>query len=307
MNASDHTTAGRMILNEPEAIYFRRELDVASNSGLKLIDEKSAAHYKHWCDHPEDDPETDAFDFGHGLHHAVLEPHLVDKLYAILPPGAPNRPSSRQINAKRPSPETVAQIDWWADFNNIHGGKTILDAKEYDAIRGMVDSMRNQVLVIPQSSGKPIKIKGGELFDLCEKEVTLRWVDERTGVKCKARADLSCKELQFGGDVKSTIDASPEGFARAVTRYRYHQQHVHYTDGAKACGAPWGNFFFFACEKARPHVPAVYHIPAMAEERGRELRDRALDKLKKCLDSGRWSGYSETITELVLPVWAYYE
>lgn len=297
----------RLILDEPADSYFRRELDVASNSGLKLIDERSPAHYYHWVTHPEDDQERDAFDFGHGLHTAVLEPHLLDTQYCVLPPDAPSRPTIRQIKAARPSDSTLRQIDWWAEWDARHAGRTELTAKEYDAIRGMVASMRAQVLRIPDSSGGVVSIRGGELFDLCRKEVTLRWTDPRTGVKCKARADLDCPEFAFGADVKSTVCAHPDDFARAVTRYRYHQQHVHYCDGAQATGQPWQNFLFFACEKVAPYVPGVYYVPAIAEERGRALRDRALETLKRCLDSGTWPGYTDTLTELVLPAWAYYE
>ena len=109
------------------------------------------------------------------------------------------------------------------------------------------------------------------------------------------------------GDVKSTVDASPDGFARAVPRYYYHQQHVHYTDGAQACGLDRKFFLFFCIEKTAPFVPTVCHIPAMAEERGRALRDQGLDRLKACLESGEWPPYSNEIVELALPAWAYFE
>ena len=298
---------GTLEYNVPDAVYFRRELDVASNSGLKIIDEKSPAHYLHWCQNPDQDKASKVFDFGHGLHALVLEPDLFDTGFCVLPHDAPSRPTSRQVNAAKPAPATIAQIDWWAGWDADHVGMVELTGKQYDDARGMVESMRAHVLNIPDSTGQMVTIRSGELFDLCRKEVTLRWTDPRTGIQCKGRADLDCEEFGFMGDVKSTVDASPEGFARAVHTYRYHQQHVHYTDGAQATGTQRGNFLFFACEKTAPFVPAVYVVPAMAEERGRFLRDRALDKLKACLDSGAWPPYANGITELVLPAWAYFE
>lgn len=298
---------GQIILDEAPETYYARDPAVASNSGLKIIGAKSLAHYRYWCDHPEDDGSTAALDFGRAFHCATLEPDVFGRTYCIVPPDAPRRPTAAQWNAKKPSPDSMAAMDWWSQFNNDNAGRITLSTDDMDMARGMADAIRAQVLTIPDTSGKPLKLRGGELLDLCQKEVTFRWTDERTGIQCKARADLHCPELGFGGDLKSALDASPAGFAMAVHRYRYHQQHVHYTDGAQAAGTPWSNFLFFVGEKAKPHVPGVYYIPAMAEERGRFYRDQALDKLKAALESGVWSGYSDTITELVLPAFAYFD
>jgi hypothetical protein len=297
----------RILYDEPPSVYFQRELDVASNSGLKIIGEQSPAHYHWWCTHPEDDESTAALDFGHAFHMATLEPAKFAATYCVLPSDAPARPTQAMINAKKPSPESLARVDWWFRWTSDHAGMQCLSDKDMQQITGMATAMRNHVLQIPDSDGKLIRIQGGELFDLCQREVTLRWTDPRTGIRCKARTDLHCNELAFGGDLKSAIDASPDGFARAVHRYRYHQQHVHYTDGAQATGTAWTNFLFFACEKVKPYVPAVYYVPAIAEERGRFLRDKALDRLKRSLDTGTWPGYTDTITELVLPAFAYYD
>ena len=298
---------GQILHNEPAESYFQRDPDVASNSGLKIIGTQSPLHYKHWCDHPEDDADSPALRFGSALHCAVLEPHSFDARYATLPEGAPRRPTEAQWNAKKPNPDSLAAMDWWAQWSARNEGKTILAAGDYDTIRGMADAVRSHVIAIPDSDGGKVWIPCGELFTMCKTEVGLRWTDPRTGIRCKARADLVCEELRFGGDLKSTIDASPDGFARAVHRYLYHQQHVHYCDGAAEAGAPWDNFLFFACEKTPPYAVGVYIIPAMAEERGRFLRDRALDRLKVALETGVWAGYTDTITELVLPAFAYYD
>jgi hypothetical protein len=302
----DTDSGGLVLYDEPAPHYFRRELHVASNSGLKILDEQSALHYYHWVTHPENDERTAALDFGHAYHAASLEPEQFARTYCVLPDDAPSRPTSRQINAKKPSPSTLEQIDWWQRWEDDHAGRVCLPAKVMDQIRGMADALRSHALRIP-SGGRIITIRGDELFAVCRTEVTRYWTDPRTGVRCKSRTDLDCQEFAFGGDLKSTVDASPDGFARAVVRYRYHQQEAHYTEGAKATGAPWPNFLFFVSEKEPPYAPAVYTIPAMAEERGHFLRNRALDKLRRCLETNTWPGYSDTITELVLPAYAFYD
>jgi hypothetical protein len=295
------------ILDEPPEVYFRRDPGVASNSGIKILDSRSPAHYIHWCRDPDADKETAALQFGHAYHAAVLEPHAFASRYTVLPSDAPARPTLAMINAKKPSPESLARQDWWARWHADNAGKIALPAADMDQVRGMADAMRNFVCGFPTSSGKKVRVLIGEMLDLCQTEVTLRWVDPRTGVPCKARVDLDCREFNFGGDLKSCLDASPDGFARAVHSYRYHQQHVHYSDGAQATGEPWDNFWFFASEKEPPYVPGVYCIPAMAEERGRFFRDRGLDTLKRCLETNLWPGYSDNAEELILPAFAYYD
>lgn len=292
---------------EPAEQYHRRELDVASNSGLTIIDDQSPMHYKHWIDHPEDDEDTPALRFGHAFHTATLEPHAFDRLYCVLPADAPSRPTIRQINAKKPSPETILQINWWEQWQADHRGMLELTASQYDEVQRMGAQMRAHVIELPTGEGRTTRILGAELFDLCRKEVTIRWVDERTGLKCKLRADLDCDEFEFGGDLKSSQNAHPRAFARSVSEYRYHQQHAHYTSGKQATGRPWKNFLFFVVEKGKVNAPGVYHIPVEAERRGHELRDRAMDTLKRCLDSGTWPTYTNRIHELTLPTWAYYD
>ena len=291
---------------EPAEQYHRREADVASNSGLTILDDQSPMHYRYWIDHPEDDEDTPALAFGQAFHTATLEPHKFHSLYCVLPADAPNRPTIRQINAKKPSPETVLQIAWWEQWQADHRGMRELTTAQYDEVLRMGAQIRAHVLEIPVGE-KIVRILGSELFDLCKKEVTIRWVDERTGVKCKMRADLECDEFDFGGDLKSAANAHPRAFARAVAEHRYHQQHAHYTEGWKAIDRPKQNFLFFVVEKGKVNAPGVYHIPAEAQRRGHELRDRGLDTLKRCLDTGRWPTYTNTIHELTLPMWAYYD
>jgi hypothetical protein len=295
------------ILDEPEAVYFRRDPGVASNSGLKILDGQSPAHYIHWCNEEEGEAEAAHFAFGHGYHAAVLEPEVFARSYCVLPADAPQRPTAAMLKAPKPSPNSLMRQDWWAQWDADNAGRIALPAKQMDQIRGMADAMRGYVCNFPTSSGGKVKVRIGDMLDFCEKEVTLRWVDPRTGVPCKARVDLDCREFNFGGDLKSCVDASPDGFARAVHSYRYHQQHVHYCDGAQATGEPWDNFWFFASEKEPPYVPGVYRIPAMAEERGRFFRNRGLDTLKRCLQENRWPGYSDDAEELILPAFAYYD
>jgi len=298
----------RRVPNEPDEVYFQKALDVATNSGLKVIDHASPMGYHYYITNEDDEESTAAKDFGRAFHTSVLEPHKFFSTYCVLPEEAPRRPTQAQWNAAKPSANSMASMDWWRNWMAKNQGKEILSARDYDMAAGMGTSARATVWKIPDGNGGFVTITGGELFDLCEKEVTYYWTDPKTGIKCKSRVDLDCEELAFGGDLKSCMDASPESFARSITNYRYHQQHAHYCDGRRiVTGRPWKNFLFFPVEKRKPYVPGLYQINSMAEERGFERRDRAMAKLSYCLTESRWPPYRDTITELALPAYEFFD
>ena len=306
MNAQLRPQSGQIILNEPGETYYRRVLDEASNSGLAVIDEQSPRHYHHWCTHPEEtEEESVALAFGKALHCATLEPEVFQATYAVLPADAP-RDLRRFRNAAKPSAETLKAIDWWDEWEVRNAGRSIVSQVSHDRAMAMATSVRSLELSF-KNSGADIRITVAELIDVCETEVTLRWTDEETGIQCKARADLWSQDLALAMDLKSTRDASREAFARSVHGYRYHVQHCHYADGFRVCGHPLQSFLFLPVETAMPHVPAVYYIDPHAEERGWAIRQRSMRKLQDCLKSGRWPGYTDTVTSLSLPAYAFYD
>lgn len=275
MNAQLQPVPGAIALDVPAAEYHRRELGVASNSVLKLIRDKSPAHYRAWLD-AEDDSETPAMLFGRAYHCRVLEPDRFANEFVVMP----------ALGDMRSSTNRAARDAWLAE----RPGATVISSDDSDRI----EAMHKALMAHPLAAGI---MKSGH------SEVTMRWVDELTGVECKARADWWVPG-KFFMDLKTTEDASPKGFARSIEKYGYHVQHAHYCDGARACGESLKNYLILAQEKEAPYVPAVYHIDAAAEIRGFELRERGLQTMRECLDANTWPGYGTGITELTLPAWA---
>lgn len=283
---------GRLILDEQPEIYYQRNLDEANSTGLKIIDGRSPAHFKYWVEHPEDEHETPAKTFGKAFHCSVLEPDVFAATYAVLPHDAPARPTAAMLNAKKPSPESLARQDWWHNWNAKNGNRIILPAEDYDRAQRMADSVRAH----PVAAGL---IVGGH------REATLRWIDQETGVACKARIDnLIPKEFMV--DAKSCIDASPEAFARAAAIYRYDAQAAHYMDGARECREQVDYYIVLAVESEAPYVCVPYYFGPVEEQRGWALRQRAIRKQAECLRTGHWPGYADTLTQLTYPTWAHY-
>lgn len=307
MNAVLKTAEPRVGIfpDEPAEVYYERRLDVASNSGLTVLDNDEdgcpARYFYYITEAVEDEDATADKDFGKAFHMAFLEPERFDDVYAVMPGGAP-RDMRRFRDAKKPSDDTLRSIEWWDNFEARNAGKVFLSAKSMEDCRGMADSLRRLPIEFPG-----VKILCGELLALCQTEVSVYWIDEETGIQCKLRADLFSEELAFGGDLKSAKSASRSGFSRAINARRYHVAHAHYCEGFRAVGHPLRSFALLPVEKVKPYIAASWHVDSASEERGWALRQRAMTRLKNCLDTGHWPGYTTTVKPIGIPAYGHYE
>lgn len=113
-------------------------------------------------------------------------------------------------------------------------------------------------------------------------------------------------------DVKTTRDASPEGFAKSLAEYRYHVQHPYYLDTAQAAfdagmfPEGWERpkaFVFLAVESAAPYATAVYMLDADSEQLGRIAANDNLATLAECRRTGVWPGYGDALQAIGVPEW----
>lgn len=142
-------------------------------------------------------------------------------------------------------------------------------------------------------------------------EVSAFWIDEATGVKCKARFDY-LPEPQPGRrlivpDLKSAVSADPGEFARAAARYGYLLQQEHYSSALRHLGVDANPaFLFVVVEKETPHL---VNVGQFAGEEDRRLSAAALDKAlrlyRDCLAADHWPGWPG-VTDLSLPTWHLY-
>jgi hypothetical protein len=152
-----------------------------------------------------------------------------------------------------------------------------------------------------------------------DREVSGFWTDPEFGIWQRMRMDalsLAAWEMPTGIDLKTSKDASREGFAKSVADYGYHRQDVHYRQGLAACLgiSDWRDvdFVFVVVESEPPHLVAHYRVSdgspgeygapapddvALGLEQMREARER----FRHCSQAGIWPGYSEEIETLELP------
>ena len=133
-----------------------------------------------------------------------------------------------------------------------------------------------------------------------EKQVSFVWVDEDTGVKCKGRADL----VNTGtiDDLKTTIDASPEGFRRAIGRFLYYVQAGVYTAAWLQLTGDAKEFRFICVETGDIPAVALYEMDSVSMVAGVLMFRRALMNVKRWIQHGV-EGYSPFFEPIEAPKW----
>lgn len=262
-----------------------------SKSGLDVL-ARSPLHY--WAKYLDPNRErkepTPAMKLGTAIHTAVLEPEQFTARYLTVPDDAPRKPTDAQRNAKKPSDDSIAAMTWWDEFNAKAEGREILDADQFAVCQAISQQVRQH----------PTARK---VFANGKVELSAYWTDKETGLLCKCRPDLLALPLVV--DLKSTEDASAEGFAKSAWNFRYWVQAAWYVDGIEqATGQRPDAFVFGAFEKSAPYACAFYFADEAMLEMGRREYRRLLRILADCKAADRWPGYTTDVTPLGVPAWA---
>lgn len=243
-----------------------------SKSGLDLI-RKAPALYRWRRDNPQE--PTPAMRLGTLTHTAVLEPWRLDEDVIVAP----------KIDRR-----TSAGKSEWAAFQIQAEGRELVEPDELAKLYAIRDAVR----------AHPAAAKA--LGMVREVESSIFW--QIGDVDCRCRPD----GITTNGvivDLKTTRDASPDGFVKSIAGYRYHVQAAYYSDGYEAAfgEAPRG-FIFIAVETEPPYLVGVYVASETMILRGRADYEADLARFRECRDTDTWPGYSDAPLTLDLPKWA---
>lgn len=211
----------------------------------------------------------------------IFEPELFPKRFALQPKtyvDAKGVTKPWNLNSTK-CKETLANLQ--------ESGKDVISESEYRE----ATALKNAVKSHKTASG---------LLDHGDAQVSLIWVDPDCGMLCKARLDLLNEQIV---ELKSTRDASVEGFPREINKYGYHIQNAVYVDGYKAVTGEDKDFVFVALEKGLPYAVGTYMLGKDSVEVGRSMYKRALYLWKSCKNLEEWPGYSDFIEPIDLPGW----
>lgn len=225
--------------------------------------------------------ESASLAMGTMLHAAMQNGNDWTKAYAIRPEGIDRRTKAGKD----------AYAAWLA---TVPVGATILESATDASTVLLVEEMRRSIM--SHTLGRTLATHTGE------SEVMIALY----GRKC--RIDKVCR-LGDGTpamlvDWKTTIDASPAGFARSVAKYGYHQQAAWYTDLAERHFGKRLPFVFVAVKSAAPHSVGVYQLMPDQLEAARTINEGIVASYAKWLENGCDTHHTGTSVEtLILPEW----
>ena len=217
-----------------------------------------------------------AFDVGHAVHAKVLG----------VGAGIITYPDEHLTPSGNPSTK-AATVAW--ENEQRAAGFTVVSPD--DARR--VDEMAESVLA--HESARP-------LFEVCEfREVSV--FAEIDGVPVRARFDALSGETRNGVyavDLKTTEDATSDGFVQSVKKWGYDVQEAHYrATYAASEGHEIADFSFVLVEKSAPYEVAVKDIEPFWIDMASTKARRAREIFLECTAENKWPGYAtgrETVT-----------
>jgi exodeoxyribonuclease VIII len=246
---------------------------------------KSLIHYELERERGFDKP---ALKFGNFFHTSVLEPHLLDKIYAqdIEEPKFDKR-------------TTVGKADyakWVQDVQIPHSqqvaGKTVFSAAEYDRCKKMTES----ALAHPEFA-RFLKSSINELsfFSRCPKTKMLQ----------KCRVDVFVPEVLIAIDLKSTVDASASGFPKQCMNYDYIVKQAYYDMIISRFFDAQVNYLLMATENPEPHESHLFEIAPADIEAGGEYVKQLIEKYNGMISGKERKGYPRGIQPLKMPAYFY--
>jgi hypothetical protein len=266
----DHKSNRRLGRFEGESNAAYQAEDAISKSRLDVAAKSLRKYYARFVSRTIPSEITNELIVGQATHDALLLPELFASGYVTAPDDAPKRPSSSQINAKRPAPATLEAIDFWSKFDAEAAGKIQLTAEQYAVAERCADAVATHPIA-------------GPLFCGGAPEVSYYAADDETGALIKCRVDYERLDMDAHVDLKTTTDASEDAFGRHAHKFRYPVQGVWYPHVVRCTGlqAP-SRFIFVAVEKEEPHDVGVYYLDKDVREAAWAVAQRDRNRIVAC-------------------------
>lgn len=264
----------------PEDVYNSWGPELARSSTLaKLLrDDLTPAHVYHEMTAPRG-KETDAQVIGRLTHAALLEPERFDREYAF----GPDVKLNTQVGKEE-----------WAKVQAANPGKKLIRYNHGQIVRGVVESIWTKPEHEPVRNG---------LLACDEREVTIIGVDQKTGVRYRARIDLLGRDVFIKGDLKSCESAADRALESAIVKFGYDIQAALYQRACEFVGWDIRDTFWIFYEKSEPYLARVQEFTSGLMQVAQERLDTAFEIYATCLKAGRWPGYPQKTRPISYPEW----
>jgi len=213
--------------------------------------------------------DTSSMTLGRAVHLAVLEPSRYASAVAVWT-----------------GDRRAGKV--WDAFRADNAGKELLTEEEDKAAKAIAASVMGN-----ESARRHLTGEGTP-------ETSILWKAGEHA--CKGRLDFDGPISLV--DLKSTRDASPEGFGRQAHNLHYISQAAFYSDGYFAATGERKPFVLVAVEPESPFAVQVYRVTEAQIERGRAQYTEWLARLEFCRKNDFWPSYFDGEIDLCLPRWA---
>ena len=254
-----------MILDIPIDEYHRHPN--ISSSDVKAVATRSLAHWKY-----KTYKASSAFALGSAVHALVLEPHK-----DLVVRGPEDRRGAKWKDAS-----LAADLD----------GKILLTESDFDLARQIADAVR----------ANPV-VRGWLAEPWFVAEASFFADDSETGVNIKCRPDGWIPNGGIVFDIKTTRDASPEGFPREMRSYGYDLQAAFYLRTLREAGFDAKKFIFVAVEKEPPYAVGLHVMTDRYLEHANVRVTRTLEKINAARAADDYTTGWPIINDIDLPRW----
>jgi exodeoxyribonuclease VIII len=198
-------------------------------------------------------------------------------------------------------------------FLQLAGERTVLSPEDYleaEAFLKALESTRGKTLVsreqieVGRSCAKALLAH--DTASILEQPAAIEQrIDfEIDGVPMRCKPDWFSSGLRLIIDIKSTQDASPEGFKKSADEFGYYRQAWLYREAVRLVYGIDCRFLFACVETSQPHSVACYEpTEAMMSQGENDLR-ALLSEYRYRYESGDWrQDWSKGINPMDLPTW----
>lgn len=213
----------------------------------------------------EDRSSTKAMDFGTLVHCKLFEPEKFEDKYTYLPDDAPKKPTITQINAKKPSEDTIKQIAWWAEFEEKNKGKVIVSRADQREAELLANNIK-------------YNYASKKILDRCTQfEIPLEF--DHNNFRFKGYIDGQGENIRM--DLKIVADASVRKFQRTAIDMGYHIQAALYSIGG-------GDLPYYIVAADKSGCVSVHKITLDLLEYGKQQVNKILDDFNNCILTEGW-------------------
>ena len=219
------------------------------------------------------------------VHAALLEPHKLHELYAVVP---------EELLASNGALSTKAAKDFVATARGR--GQIPLKADQFQVVAAMAQSVNAAC--------------GSWLGKAALIEQTITWTHPATGLACRCKPDWirpTKNGTSIAFDLKTTADISAHGFRGSVENFGYWLQDAHYSEGIEAAtGKPVDAFYFVAVESEAPYACRVFQLDSESRAAAKEAREDLLANLAECYRTGEFrDSFEGVVTPISVRPFAY--